>query len=59
MILWWLDAPGKWDARTVRQERMSGWRSTLIEAKWREEREDGRGGLWRGNREVGYHLKCK
>jgi hypothetical protein len=27
----------------VRQKSVSGWRSTLIEAKGREEREDGRG----------------
>jgi hypothetical protein len=31
-----------------------------MEAKGREEREVlGWGGLWRGNREVGYHLRCK
>jgi hypothetical protein len=35
-------------------EQWGGWRSTLIEAKGREERADvGWGGLWRDNLEVG------
>jgi hypothetical protein len=38
---------------------VSGWGSTLIEAKGRGERRDGMGDLWRGNGEGGYHLNCK
>jgi hypothetical protein len=45
--------------RTVRQECMSGWRSTLIEVKGMGEREDGMGTLQRGNWEGGYHFKYK
>jgi hypothetical protein len=43
----------------VRLEWVSGWRNTLIEAKYRGERGGGMGDLWRGNREEIYHLKCK
>jgi hypothetical protein len=39
--------------------RLSGWRSILIETKGKRERGDGMGGLWRGNHEGGYKLKCK
>jgi hypothetical protein len=35
----------KGDARTVRQEWVSGWRGTLIEAEGRGKRGDGMGGL--------------
>jgi hypothetical protein len=47
--------PQKWEG---------GWKSTLIEAKGMGKREDGMGwdgmgGLWRGNQEGEYHLKCK
>jgi hypothetical protein len=38
---------------------VTGWRSTLIEAKGMGVREDRMGDLWRGNQEGGYHLKCK
>jgi hypothetical protein len=40
---------------------MGAWGRTLIEAKGREERKAvGWGeGLWMGNLEVGYHLRCK
>ena len=38
---------------------MSGQRSTLIESKGSGERENGMRDLWKGNWEVGYHLKCK
>ena len=37
----------------------SGLRSTLIQAKGMGKREDRMGGLWRGNQEGEYHLKCK
>ena len=40
MVLWRLDAPAKGDAIAVRGEWVSGWRSTLIKAKRRGERED-------------------
>jgi len=41
----------------MRWEWVNGWRSTLIEAKGRGK---GRmGGLWRGNQEGEYYLKCK
>jgi hypothetical protein len=43
----------------VRKEWVSGWRSTFIEAKGREERENGMEDLWRGNWKGEYHLKCK
>ena len=33
MVLWRLDAPSKGDARVVRQEWVSEWRSTLIDTK--------------------------
>ena len=39
MVLQWFDAPGVGDAGGVGQESMGGWRSTLIEAKWRGEKE--------------------
>jgi hypothetical protein len=42
----------------MKQEWVSGWRSTLIEAKVRGQG-IGIGELWRGNWEGGYHLKCK
>ena len=45
-------------SRVVRQEWVSGWMSTLIEGKRREE-EDGMHGFCRDNFEVEYHLKCK
>jgi hypothetical protein len=35
-----LDAPGQWDAEAVSQEKMCGWRSTLIQVKRRENRAD-------------------
>ena len=35
MVLWRLVAPEKEDARRIRWEWMSGWRSTLLETKWR------------------------
>jgi hypothetical protein len=38
---------------------VNGWRSTLIEAKRREEKGNEMGDWWRGNWEGGYHLKCK
>jgi hypothetical protein len=41
------------------QESVSGSGSTLIEAKGSEERANVIGDLWMGNREVGYHLRCK
>jgi hypothetical protein len=40
---WRFDAPAQGDARVVRIEWVSGWRSTLIETKGRGEREDGMG----------------
>jgi hypothetical protein len=43
----------------VRQEWVSGWRSTFIEAKGLGEKEDGMEELWRGNQEGEYYLKCK
>jgi hypothetical protein len=41
---WRFDVPVKGGAEAVGQERVGGWRSTLIEAKWREERADLRRG---------------
>ena len=32
LILWMLDVPGKGNTRTVRQEWVGGWGSTLVEA---------------------------
>lgn len=43
----------------MRQEKVWGWRGSLIEAKRREERGDGMEGMRRDNWEAGYHLKCK
>jgi hypothetical protein len=43
----------------VRQEWVNGWKSTLLELKGKGERGNGMRGLWRGNQEGGYHLKCK
>lgn len=40
MVLWRFDAPGYRDAGAVGQERVSGWVSTLIEAKGSGERVD-------------------
>jgi hypothetical protein len=51
--------PRRGDARAMRQEWVSGWRSNLIEGKGRGKRGNRMGGLSRGNRERGYHLKCK
>jgi len=39
--------------------RMSGWRSTLIEAEGKGARGDRMGVLWRSSWEGGYHLKYK
>ena len=47
MVLWMPDVPLYGDAKVVRQEWVSDWRSTLIEAKWGQG--DGMRGLWRGN----------
>jgi hypothetical protein len=49
------------DAVGVRKESMGRCESILREAKGREEREviGWGGGLWRGNLEVGYYLRCK
>jgi hypothetical protein len=33
LVLWRLIAPGKWDARGVKQEWVDWWGSTLLEAK--------------------------
>jgi hypothetical protein len=44
LVLWRLNAPAKGDAITVRKD-LGGWRSTLIEAKRREERGMGWGGV--------------
>lgn len=38
MVLWRLGAPAQGDGRAVSLERVSGWRSTLIEARGREKR---------------------
>jgi hypothetical protein len=38
---------------------VNGSRSSLIEAKGKEARRGGIGELVEGNREEGYHLKCK
>jgi hypothetical protein len=46
------------DVRAVRQEWVSEWKSTVIEAKRRRGR-GGVGSLWRGSWEGGYNLKCK
>ena len=51
-----LVAQAQGDARMVRQECVIGWKSTPLEAKGSAE---GMGGLWKGNWEGGYHLKCK
>ena len=50
MVLWRLDAPVYRDAREVKQECVSGKRSTLKEAK---RRRDWIGGLRRGNQKGG------
>jgi len=57
-VLGSLDAPVLGDAKGVRQNWVSGWRSTLMDSN-RRGRGDGIGSLWRRNQEVGYHLKCK
>jgi len=58
LVHWRLDAPAYGDARGVRQEWMSGWRSSLIKAKGKGRRGIGCG-VWRDNQEGVYHLKCK
>jgi hypothetical protein len=58
VFLWRLDAPTLGDDRAVRQELEVGLGSTLVKAK-ESEREEWDGGLWRGNQDEGYHLKCK
>jgi hypothetical protein len=45
------------DARVVKQEWVTGWRSTLIEGKHRVEGYE-RERFWMCNQEGGYHLKC-
>jgi hypothetical protein len=50
LIQWRLVALAKGDARGMRQEWVSGWKNTLLEAK---------GEVWKGDQEEGQHLKCK
>ena len=40
MVQWRLETPVYWNATVVRCECVSVWRSTLIEAKRRRERDD-------------------
>jgi hypothetical protein len=60
LFLWRFDAPEKGDARAVREEWVSGWRITLIEAKTRRRVKEGE---WDegvcGGVTGKYHLKCK
>jgi hypothetical protein len=51
--------PNKGNSGAVILVWISGWRSTLIEAKWNGRREMGWGLLQKVNQEGGYHLKCK
>lgn len=57
--MWRFDAPVKGDARAVRKEWDSGVEEHPHRDKGEGKRGDGLGGLWRGNWEEGYHLKCK
>ena len=44
MVLWRLDSPEKGDARGEKWEWVSGWGNTLLEAKGRDIRVEGRPG---------------
>jgi len=57
--MWKLEATLKGVTRVARPEWVSRLRSTIIEAKGRREKENEMWGLWKGNWEGEYHLKCK